>query len=120
MHTELWNTPTDSSGAADPTSYDAVSAAYQNARNDMLTNDVLIRGTLLESHRAGFENEKKIVKAATTPATLGGNPATPSTPSAPGGVGGQATRSSPRQHFQRCENCQRLPIYRMALRRRQS
>ena len=56
----------------------------------MLTNDVLIRGTL-ESHRAGFKNEKKIVKAATTPATTAGNPATPRTPSAPGGVGGQAT-----------------------------
>ena len=94
--TELRNTPTYSSGAADPT-YDAVSAAHQNAKNDMITNNALIRGTQ-KSHRIEFENaKKKIRKAATTPAAPAattpastGNPAAPSTTQARQGVGGPA------------------------------
>ena len=89
---------------------------------------------------AKFENAKKIRKATTkpaapaspgNPAAPGGQPAASSTPSAPGGRGpGNPTNdsSSPRQHFQRCENRQRAPTYIciaklslvMAFRRRQS
>lgn len=64
MLTELRKTPTNSSGTADST-YDAASAAYQNAKNNMITNDALIRGTL-ESNRAEFDNANKLHKAATT------------------------------------------------------
>ena len=70
--TELNNTATNSSGAADP-AYDALNATHQHAKNEMGTNDALIRGTL-ESHRAELENAVKIRHAAmnpTTPATAG-------------------------------------------------
>ena len=87
--------PTNSSAAPDPT-YDAASAAYKNAKNDMITNDALIRGTL-ESHHAKFDNAKKLHKAATTPAPPG-NPVAPGSSraapghrSAPGEAGGPAT-----------------------------
>ena len=79
---ELNNTATNSSGAADPV-YDALNTAHQHAKNEMSTNDALIRGTL-ESHRAELENTVKMRHAAmnsTTPA-----PAEEPVPFAPQGV----------------------------------
>ncbi len=61
----LRNASTNSSGAADPT-YDALSAAHQQAKGDRFANDALIRGTL-ESHRAELDNVEGTRKAATTP-----------------------------------------------------
>jgi hypothetical protein len=46
----LRNAASNSSGAADPI-YDALKAAHQQAQDDRLANDALIRGTL-ESHLA--------------------------------------------------------------------
>jgi hypothetical protein len=47
---ELNNKATNSSGAPDP-AYNACAAAHQHAKNEMSTNDALIRGTL-ESYRS--------------------------------------------------------------------
>ena len=94
--TELNSTATNSSGAPDP-AYAAVAAAHQYAKNEMSTNDALIRGTL-ESHRAELDNAVKIHHATTNPMP----PVTASGPAmgAPQGVpptlsGGGGTPPSP-------------------------
>ena len=82
----LRNVATNSSEAADPT-YEVLKAAHQQANDDRLANDALIRGTL-ESHRAAPDNFKDTRKAATSPptraATQAGHPNPPITPSPPG------------------------------------
>ena len=82
----LRNAATNSSDAADST-YDALKVAHQQAKDDRLANDALIRG-IFESHRAEPDNFKDIRRAATTPptraATQAGNFDPPSPPSPPG------------------------------------
>ena len=77
---------TKSSRAADPT-YEALKAAHQQAKDDRLANDALIRGTL-ESHRTEPDNFKDTRKAATPPparaVTQDGHPDPPITPRPPG------------------------------------
>ena len=61
----LRNASTNSSGAADPT-YDALTEAHQQAKDDSFENDALIRGTL-ESYRMEPDNVDGTRKTATTP-----------------------------------------------------
>ena len=81
---ELNDTATNSSGAPDPT-YNAHAAAHQQAKNEMSTNDALIRGTL-ESYRAepGAPPSTPSAAAASGPAIFP-QPAAPTTPSGGGG-----------------------------------
>ena len=88
---ELNNTATNSSGAADPV-YDILNTAHHKAKNEMSTNDALIRGTL-ESHRAELDNAVKMRHAAMNPPTPtpAGGPvpfAPPSVPPTLSGGGG--------------------------------
>ena len=90
-HNALRTASTNSSGAADP-AYDAFTAAYQHAQEDMMANDALIRGTL-ESQRAGPENAGGIPPTATTQTT---NTATTPGPLAnPSATAGHSAASSP-------------------------
>jgi hypothetical protein len=90
-HNALRTASTNSSGAADP-AYDAFTAAYQHAQEDMMANDALIRGTL-EPQRAGPENAGGIPPTATNQTT---NAATTPGPLAnPSATAGHSEASSP-------------------------
>ena len=80
---ELNETATNSSGAPDPT-YDARAAAHQRAKDELATNDALIRGTL-ESYRSEPGGPPSLPPAAASGPAIYPIPAAPTPPSASGG-----------------------------------
>ena len=118
----LRNAATNSSDAADST-YDALKVAHQQAKDDRLANDALIRG-ILASHRAEPDNFKDTRKAATTPLTRAAKQAghvdPPSTPSPPGFTIPTGHHFQWRQERQCLPLPTRTPRPQMALQRRPS